>query len=598
MNKFENNLKTIAKQNINIPSEYEKSVKDALKYISNMDNTSNKKEKVKIKKIFTNHLSKVAAIIIMFSIGLTVYANISGNLNLQGLGLNKLNNNYEENKVDINKVIENDYLKLSIKNIARDSAYIILEYNLELKEKAMNEIGEITYSEMQEYSIWLDCNISLNEDKSSFYLTHLEKISEKEYTYYQIIYAMTEDSEKNNLKIWYKSLINNNSGTEIQINEMLEISSKIENNEDTFVKEEQKLSDGSTLVLDKILNTNFQTFAIVKRIIENVSWKEYNSTQYRNTNFLVTDTENNVIPYLTYTSDIIGNTYYLSSGEKINIKTYNIKDNDIIKVVENYVILMDEVSEGEEINVVPYKLLLYNDRTNEEREMYDKAKWYNLEEGTKTYTAKSTLGGTLEINKIEIDDENITFYYNKNGIVENNAGYVIIRKNNGVMNYIGGTKQDIGNQGTIIFARDQFGTSGLIGWKDSPDEYYKMLENLEDLQFTMLFGHTCEYDGKAFETKIPKFSNQKLEIDNISQYKTEMVIINVENNEEDYKYIINYDKDGNILETTGNFDLFYYKTDTETKYIRPREFTKVDELVNKMKQHIEYKKLKYTIKYE
>ncbi len=598
MNKFEDNLKIIAKQNINIPNEYEKSVKEALKYVSNIDTTNNKKENIKEKKKFTNYLSKVAVIILMFSIGLTVYANISGHLNLQGLGLNKLSSNYQENKVDINKVIENDYLKLSINNIARDSAYIILEYNLELKEKTMNEIGEITYSEMLEYSIWLDCNISLNGDEAPFGIKHLEKISDTEYSYYQIIYAMTNDSEKIDLKIWYHSLVNSNSGTEIPINEMLEISSKIENSEDTFEKQEQKLSDGSTIILDKILNTNFQTFAIVKRIIENVSWKEYNSNPYQDINFIATDTENNVIQYLTYKSEGTEKTYYSSNGEKIDIKTSNIKDDDIIKVIEEYVILMDEVSENESIKIVPYKRLLYNDKTNEEKEMYDKAQWYQLKEGTQTYTAKSTLGGTLEINKIEIDDENITFYYNKNGIVENNVGYVIIRKNNGVMNYICATKQDIGNQGTIVFARDQIGTSGLIGWKDSPDEYYKMLENMEDLEFTMLFGYTCEYDGKAFETSIPEFSNQKLEIDSINQYKTKKAIINVENNEEDYKYIIDYDKDGNILRTNGYFDLFNYKIDKEYKSIRVMEYTNVDELINKMKEHMEYKNMKYTVEYE
>lgn len=610
MNKFEDNLKKIAKQNIDIPDDYENSVKDALEYISNIESVNSEKRSNKTKlpkNVFKSYLSKVAVVIIMFSIGLTAYATISGNLNLKGLGLNKLNNNYEENKVDVNKVIENDYLKLSINNIARDSAYIILEYKLELKEKGIQEIGEITYSEMLEYSIWLNSKITLNEERPSFGIDHLVKESDTEYSYYQIIYAMNDDNENIDLKIWYDSLINNTGGKEIPINEMFEISTKLENVEDNFERQEQKLSDGSTIILEKVMNTNFQTFVRIKRVIENVTLKEYDNNFNNSINFLITDNENNLIPYLTFDLE---RKYYSEAGERIdsNVKLHAKaeRNNEKVRVEEDSVIIMDEIASNENIKIIPYRKRLNYD-TKEEREMYNKATWYKLEEGTKIYSAKSDLGGILEINKIEIDDKNVTFYYNKNGIVENNATYILIRNNNGVMNYICATKQDIGNQGTIVFARDQIGTSGLIGWKNSPDEYYKMLEKLENLEFTLLFGHGAEYIGKPFETVIPDFSNQKLEIKNINQYKTKTVIINVEDertksglgNNENLKYIIDYDKDNNILKCSGgDFNILNYVDGKNFKTIFPQDYKKVDELINKVEEHLKHEQMKYTIEYK
>ena len=52
---------------------------------------------------------------------------------------------------------------------------------------------------------------------------------------------------------------------------------------------------------------------------------------------------------------------------------------------------------------------MFNDKNNEEADEYKKVKWYPLVEGQNKYSATSSLGGTLEINNIKIDENYITF---------------------------------------------------------------------------------------------------------------------------------------------------------------------------------------------
>ena len=190
MNNFEEKLKYISKKDFDVPENYEKSVNDALNYISNMQTTSRKSNKKKTENKFIGILQKVAAIILVGTLSVTVYAGITGNLSFEKMGLKKLSQNYEENKVAINEKIENEYFTLSLENIARDSAYVILEYKINLKEKGLSEFKEITYNNNIGYTIGLANTIELNGEKNPFYITHTEKESDTEYSYYQIIYAM------------------------------------------------------------------------------------------------------------------------------------------------------------------------------------------------------------------------------------------------------------------------------------------------------------------------------------------------------------------------------------------------------------------------
>lgn len=592
MNNLEEKIKNISKQEINIPDNFEKSVNEALEYICNMKTT----QKISNKKVFKNKLvsifQKVAILLLTGTLGLTAYAGLTGNLGFQKLGLNKLSQNFEESKVSVNQTIENEYISMNLENIARDSAYIILEYKINLKEKAINEFGEITYTDEFGYRIGPACEIILEGEGSPFYIEYVDKESDTQYSYYQIIYTMAYDTEVLDLKIWFDYLWTESYSCEtVPINETIEIKSKIDKIEDSFEKQEQKLDDGSTIILDKILNTNFQTFVRIKRVMEDITWQDYDDSnffQYKS--FLITDTENNMLPYRTYTSDIIGRKYYNEdTGEVITSENiYRMKEKDKqklnIKVEENYVILLDNVSNIGNIKVIPIKSRIYNDRTNEESEMYNKATWYPLTEGDKKYSASSDLGGILEINNIKIDEGHITFSYTKNGIVENGITYVLIRNKNKAMNYVCPSNQDESNSGEITFSRDLFGSSGL-------GIYEGMLDNIDDLEFTLLFGNVTEYDGVPFEASIPELSTQKLDIENINRTKTNTIIIKFDFNSKDYTYIIDYDNDDNILKLN-------YIDNKKVKSINVKNFKKAEELVKSIKEHLEFKNIEYTIEYK
>lgn len=594
MNNFEEKLKYISKQDLDVPESYENSVNDALKYISNMQTSSRRIDKKKENKSIS-FMQKVAAVILIGTLSVTVYAGITGILSFEKLGLKKLSQNYEENKVALNEKIDNEYLTISLENIARDSAYVILEYKINLKEKALNEFKEITYNENVGYTIGFANTIELNGEKNPFYITHAEKETDTEYSYYQIIYAMANDNETMNLRIWLDYLWTEDYGNEtMQIDEIFEINSKIDNLEEINIDEQkQVLDDGSILILDKVLNTNFQTFVRVKREIKNISYEDYSNSNFmQHKSFLITDKNNNLIPYRTYISDVIGTNYYLSStGEKIaKDKTYQLKKDDKINVEENYVILLDNVQDLYEFKVIPIKSRIYDDRkTNEEREMYNKATWYPVIEGDKVYTKQSDLGGTLEITNIKIDNENITFNYNKKGIVENGTSYVIIRNNKMGMNYIHSKKQDETNSGEIVFGRDLYGSSGL-GIKEG------MLDNVEDLEFTILFGKVTEFEGKPFETTMPEYSNQKLKIDSINREKSNTKLIKYKLNSVDAVITLDYDNNDNILRFNGYTDGLYYKDENgKIKGFRIYEYETATDLIEGLKKYLDYNNIEYTI---
>ena len=82
-------------------------------------------------------LQTFATLIVIFTCGITVYAGIKGSSNFKDMGLLKVSENFEEKKIEVNKTIENEYVKIEITDVARDSAYLIVEYDIFPKEKAI-----------------------------------------------------------------------------------------------------------------------------------------------------------------------------------------------------------------------------------------------------------------------------------------------------------------------------------------------------------------------------------------------------------------------------------------------------------------------------
>ena len=378
-------------------------------------------------------LQTLAMLVIICTFGMTVYAQVTGNLNFKNMGLLKASENFENKKIDVNKTIENDYVKISIDDIARDSAYLIIEYRMVLKEKAIKEMENVEYNKMMGYNIGILSRVWINEKKSERSNSTVEQISDKEYKCSDVINLMNFDEDTIHLKLWLNEFYIGNKSA-VKINKMLEMDITMNKNENQqTITQEQKIDNNTKIVLDKIENSSFETYIRLKRITENITWKEYNENieYYR---FKVASDDNDTLTSKCY--DISKKIYKDSNL----IEDYSeLKNSDIIKAEEVYAVTLGKQTDLKKLKVMQTKSTFFSDRTNEEKEAYYKAKWYPLKEGEEQYIATNNNGGTFTINKITIDDENIVFYFDKKGIF-GETSYIDLRVNNGTMNYICPTK--------------------------------------------------------------------------------------------------------------------------------------------------------------
>lgn len=286
---------------------------------------------------------------------------------------------------------------------------------------------------------------------------------------------------------------------------------KIDNTDKTeFTAQERVLDDNNKIIMNNVGNTKFATYITIQKITENMTYKEFEDLNpWKYNSFIITDENGEEISFTIRSGDWAGKYLYVKNdnGE------LKLIDNDEIYYVENFILLIGEQENLNKINIVPIETTMFNDRNNEEAEEYKKVKWYPLVEGENKYSATSSLGGTLEIENIKIDENYITFYYNKKGLIGNDS-LIILRKNNGQMNYIYPTKiEEKGINSTenkAIFSRSLDGVAGLntISLQD-------LDKNLENIEFALLYGSRSKIIAEEFIIQIPEQDNQTAKIDNI-----------------------------------------------------------------------------------
>ena len=533
-------------------------------------------------------------LVIICTFGMTVYAQVTGNLNFKNMGLLKASENFENKKIDVNKTIENDYVKISIDDIARDSAYLIIEYRMVLKEKAIKEMENVEYNKMRGYNIGISSRVWINEKKSERSNSTVEKISDKKYKCSDVINLMNFDEDTIHLKLWLNEFYIGNKSA-VKINKMLEMDITMNKNENQqTITQEQKIDNNTKIVLDKIENSSFETYIRLKRITENITWKEYNENieYYR---FKVASDDNDTLTSKCY--DISKKIY----KDNNLIEDYSeLKNSDIIKAEEVYAVTLGKQTDLKKLKVMQTKSTFFSDRTNEEKEAYYKAKWYPLKEGEEQYIATNNNGGTFTINKITIDDENIVFYFDKKGIF-GETSYIDLRVNNGTMNYICPTKIEeislTSDENKIIFSRDSFGAG--LNIRDG------MLDDLSKVEFTMLYGDVDKIIGDPLIIDVPEQSNEKVKIQNIK-------INDTISEEYAYNYeLVSPTYDENLKETD---DVEYQKKESyceidsyEDKVLNKNNnlfingnsyYLKSSENVNDIKEEIESYFMKEDVKYE
>ena len=490
-------------------------------FIDEMQNNSYEIKKEGVFYMKKKIWQTVASLAVLFATSITVYAGVTGNLNFEKLGLLKLSKNYDETATDINQSIENDYCKITLEKMAGDSAYLITEYTIDFKEKAPKEFSQIEYNETYGYDLRIEGTVNINSKAQDNIITYIDKITDNQFKYIQIINVMDIKDQNIVFEKNFDEIYTGETFEEsiIEVNETLIADIKLtRTNQEKFEPIEQQIDKNNKIIIEEFANTKFESFIRINQIKYDMTWNEYNNTDYDS--FTITDGKDESISYRVYSGDFFGRKMYVKkNGEYIQVeRDYEFKDDDIVKTEENYTIILGLNESINKIKITPTITRIYNDRTDEEEKFYNQATWYDVVAGDKKYTKKGNLGGTLEINKIEIDDKNITFYYEKEGKIEN-ISPIIIRKNNGIMNYIYPTdeveKDLTGTENKIIFSRSEKYRTGFRGNGMSEEEYENMLDDLEDVQFTLLFGSITEQIGTTIELKVPIQNQENAVIKNV-----------------------------------------------------------------------------------
>lgn len=486
-----------------------------LKY-ENRKNLDNKDRGKKIK--FNNNkmkfLSKVAVALLIGTLGMGAYAGVSGKLDLEDMGFLRLSENYEDSSVIIDKTIDNEYCTIVLESMAGDNSYLVAEFKIILKTKA-SELEEASYDKLSEVRLAFSemyNEVYIDGQKRNNGMSNFTKISNNEYTYVQVMDVMDIQNPNSNLEIKLNEIVIGNPNIIIPINKTIKANINLKKEEKSQkIMQEMKLNDNTKMIVQEVANTKFQTFIKVQKIAENITWKEYNENPFEYESFILNNEEGKQIGAIIRNGDWNGRKYYVKDNDNFKqTDVVDIKDEDYVKVEENFIILMD-ATEGEKINLNLAKSRIYNDRTNEEKEMYDIAQWYPIKAGEEKYSAKSGLGGTFEVERIEIDDENIVFYYNEEGIL-GNEWRIIVRDNNGKMNYAHPIKEERANvnsrENKITFARNTDNCAGLNLSSIN-------MENTDNLEFTLLFGCVTERVGEPLEITIPKRNEETAKITDI-----------------------------------------------------------------------------------
>lgn len=471
-------------------------------------------------------LQKVAVILIVATLSVTAYAGISGNLNMEKMGFLKLSENYENSRIEVNKSIENEYCNITLESMAGDKAYIIAEYKIQLKDKAFEKMKKpIEYVEGRGYDLNISEKISVNSKEIRNVGKYVDKIAENEYVYTQVINIM--DVNKNNLNLEI-AIDRISSGTiygfESEYNEAIQIGKTIKSeielkgNETVSTISEQKVDDYTKVIIEEIANTKFQTYIKAKKVVSGITYKQFNENPMEYNSFLITDENDNSISKIMYDGNTAGKKWYVNKNETLEeTLEYEIKESDEIMQEENFIILISSENDSNKLKITPVKSRIFEDRKvnengeTEEKEMYNKATWYPVKVGDTKYFAKSGLGGTFTIERIDANDENIVFYYNENGSL-GDEWRVIIREKIDDMNYIHPVEEEIkgvnSKENRIIFSRNTYMAAGLNLHKMS-------LDNLDNLEFTLLFGCVTEKVGETANLEIPTEDNQTAEIKNL-----------------------------------------------------------------------------------
>ena len=515
----------------------------------------------------------IAAVFAVCILGVTSYAAITGNLNLKELGLQKASKNYENSAVEINKKIDNEYLTITLNNIACDNTYLISEYTLKLKDKGIKRYGEIKKYNGN-YQIEMSSDAIINEEKIHPWASTVQKNAENEYKIFKIYNISDIKENEFNVKLQIENIVFND-GTETanysqedtsideftevnqnSINKEFSMDIERKNVEKTSIEYPSQKIGNKTIKIKDAANTNFET--IVKAsITEEKTYEEYKQDIYKQieNTFMLTGLNGENINYevnkdfdsyailddgnymkidelrkyisardenrqiTVNSSEIISNNKEMTYKDLVNHYGTNAKiEEKVEKIEEDFIITIGIDQNGqdiEQIKLLPVEKTYLDDRNEEDVEYCKSIKWYKLE--NKKYQANSYLGGTLEISNIEITDQKIIFSCKVDGLIGEEQ-LIVMRKNGSEFNYVIPEEYEIKENSTneyeITFNRKATSQIGVI---TNNDEEKAILDDISKDEFTMLFGkkNGTKFIGNGLELEIPEKITKEITIKNI-----------------------------------------------------------------------------------
>lgn len=561
MNDFDKQIKKVMTKEVEVSEDFKNVVRSTIEKIQNSE-TSRKRNKNNIGHRFFSVIKKMITAILIGASTITVYAVTTRNFDFSRLGLMKLDENYNESIVEMEESVENDYAKITLNSMAGDESYIITEYRINLKDKAINEYGEVDYWDSVGYRLWISTNVFINSNKITNISSNVTKISDREFVYSQIINIMDFDEKNLDIKIHMNSFFINKEN--IKLGKVIELKMNLKDEiKNEFAIQEKEIGSNDKLVISGVGNTKFETYITVQKITENITYKEFDSRDdYTYNSFIVTDENDKEILYTIRGSVWAGEYLYIKdeNGNWRLSSNCTANDDDIIKHVENFIILVGNQHDIETVKIIPIETAIFNERTDEEINEYKKVKWYPLVEGENRYSAQSSLGGTFEIIKTEINENNVTFYYETEGLLGNESE-IIIRKKIKDMNYIYPTrieKKGINStENKIVFSKEVWMAAGANVWMLDG-----MFDNIEDIEFSLMWGSRDKIIADSFTAHIPKQNNNIADFEVVEMSDSKQITIECGQEPCTEKYEIICDKDNKVLSYNSGLG-FIVKTNEE-----------------------------------
>ena len=168
----------------------------------------------------------------------------------------------------MNETISSDYVDVTLKKIACDNVFLIVEYDIVFSEMGMNEIVMPNAADKDE--ITLIGGVYVNGKNTMEYSNYTEQISEKEYSIYNVISLM--DIKSNDLKLMLGAYYLEFNGIEVSLGNTycfyvdLNLNDKADDIElKTYTKDNIELS------VSDISNSSFAELGLINATIYGIS---------------------------------------------------------------------------------------------------------------------------------------------------------------------------------------------------------------------------------------------------------------------------------------------------------------------------------------